>query len=54
VLDLPAITEIMNTIDHVDYVIVELVGTHAGTDTPLDQVQEIIDECHDYLNPFFD
>jgi len=54
VLDLPAITEIMNTIDHVDYVIVEIVGTHAGTDTPLDQVQEIIDECHDYLNPFFD
>ena len=54
VLDLPAITEMMKTIDHVDYVIVEIVGTHAGTDTPLDQVQGIVDECYDYLNPFFD
>ena len=54
VLDLPALADIMNTIDRVDHVIVEIVGTHGGTDTPLDQVQEVVDECYDYLNSFFD
>ena len=54
VLDLPAIAAIVKTIDQVDDVIVEIVGTHAGTDAPLDQVQKIVDECYDYLKPLFD
>ena len=52
-LDLPALTAVMNTIDHVPYVTLEIVGTHGGTDTPLAEVQRVVEESIAYLKPLF-
>lgn len=52
-LDLPALATVMNTIDPVTYVTLEIVGTHGGTDTPLAEVQRILEESIAYLRPLF-
>lgn len=53
VLDLPALAAIMNEIDGVGYVILEIVGTHGGTNTGLDEVQRVVDESIAYLGVLF-
>ncbi len=52
-MDLPALAAVMNTMDHVPYVTLEIVGTHGGTDTPLAEVQRVVEESIKYLRPFF-
>ena len=52
-IDLPALAAVMNTIDHVPYVTLEIVGTHGGTDTPLPEVQRVAEESIAYLEPLF-
>ena len=52
-MDLPALAAVMKTIDHVPYVTLEIVGTHGGTDTPLAEVQQIVEESIAYLKPLF-
>ncbi len=52
-IDLPALAEVMNTIDHVPYVTLEIVGTHGGTDTPLCEVQRVVEESIAYLKSLF-
>ena len=52
-IDLPALAAVMNAIDHVAYVTLEIVGTHGGTDTPLAEVQRVVDESIAYLEPLF-
>ena len=52
-LNLPALAAVMNTIDHVPYVTLEIVGTHGGTDTSLSEVQRVAEESIAYLKPFF-
>ena len=52
-IDLPALVAVMNTIDHVPYVTLEIVGTHGGTDTPLAEVQRVVEESMTYLEPLF-
>lgn len=52
-IDLPALAAVMNTIDHVPYVTLEIVGTHGGTDTPLTEVQRVAEESIAYLKPLF-
>ena len=53
ILDLPALAAIMDGIDGVNYVILEIVGTHGGTDTGLDEVQRVVDESIAYLGVLF-
>ena len=52
-IDLPALVAVMNTIDHVPYVTLEIVGTHGGTDTPLAEVQRVVEESMTYLELLF-
>ena len=52
-IDLPALTAVMNTIDYTPYVTLEIVGTHGGTDTPLAEVQRVVEESIAYLKPLF-
>ena len=52
-IDLLAVASVMNTIDHVPYVTLEIVGTHGGTDTPLDKVQRVVEASITYLKPLF-
>jgi hypothetical protein len=52
-MDLPVLAAVMNTIDHVPYVTLEIVGTHQGTDTPLDEVQRIVEASIAYLRSLF-
>ena len=52
-IDLPALAAVMNTIDHVPYVTLEIVGTHGGTDTSLADVQRVAEESIAYLKPLF-
>ncbi len=52
-LDLPALAALMNTIHHVPYVTLEIVGTHGGTDTPLAEVQRVAEQSIRYLKPLF-
>ena len=52
-LNLPALAAVMNTIDHVPYVTLEIVGTQGGTDTPLAEVQRVAEESIAYLKPLF-
>lgn len=52
-MDLLALAAVMNATDQVPYVILEIVGTHGGTDTPLAEVQQIVEESITYLNPLF-
>ena len=52
-IDLPALAEVMSTIDHVPYVTLEIVGTHGGTDTSLCEVQRVVEESIAYLKPMF-
>ena len=52
-IDLPALATVMNTIDHVPYVTLEIVGTHGGTDTSLADVQRVAEESIAYLTPLF-
>ena len=52
-IDLPALAAVINTIDHVPYVTLEIVGTHGGTNTPLPEVQRVAEESIAYLKPFF-
>jgi sugar phosphate isomerase/epimerase len=52
-IDLPALAAVMNTIDHTPYVTLEIVGTHGGTDTPLVEVQRVVEESIGYLAPLF-
>lgn len=52
-LDLPALAAVMNTIHHVPYVTLEIVGTHGGTDTPLAEVQRVAEQSIRYLKPLF-
>ena len=53
VLDLLALAAVMNEIDEVNYVLLEIVGTHGGTDTALDEVQRVVDESIAYLGALF-
>ena len=53
IINLPALTAVMNTIDHVPYITLEIVGTHGGTDTPLAEVQRVVEESIAYLKPLF-
>lgn len=53
IINLPALTTVMNTIDHVPYVTLEIVGTHGGTDTSLAEVQQVAEESIAYLKPLF-
>ena len=43
----------MNTINHVSYVTLEIVGTHGGTDTSLADAQRVVEESIAYLKPLF-
>ena len=52
-MDLPALAAVMNTIDDAPYVTLEIVGTHGGTDTPLAEVQRVVEESIAYLKPLF-
>lgn len=52
-IDLPALAAVMNTVDHVPYVTLEIVGTHSGTDTPLAEVQRVVEASITYLKPLF-
>ncbi len=52
-IDLPALAAVMNTIDYVPYVTLEIVGTHGGTNTPLAEVQRVVEESITYLKPLF-
>ena len=52
-IDLPALAAVMNTIDHVPYVTLEIVGTHGGMDTPLVDVQQVVEESIAYLKSLF-
>ena len=52
-IDLSALAAVMNTIDHVPYVTLEIVGTHGGTDTPLADVQRVVEESMANLKPLF-
>lgn len=52
-VDLSALSAVMNAIDHVPYVTLEIVGTHGGTDTPLDEVQRVVEASIAYLKPLF-
>ena len=52
-IDLPALAGVMNTVDHVRYVTLEIVGTHGGTDTPLAEVQQVVEKSIAYLKPLF-
>ena len=50
-MDLPALTAVMKTIEQVDYVTLEIVGTHGGTNTPLAEVQRVVGAAFAYLKP---
>ena len=52
-IDLPALAAIMNTIDHVPYVTLEIVGTHGRTDTPLADIQRVVEQSMANLKPLF-
>ena len=52
-IDLPALAAVMNTIDHVPYVTLEIVGTHGGTDTPFADIQRVVEKSMAYLRPLF-
>ena len=52
-VDLPALAAVMNTINQVPYVTLEIVGTHGGTDTPLIEVQRVVEQSIAYLKPLF-
>ena len=52
-IDLPTLAGVMDTINHVPYVTLEIVGTHGGTNTPLAEVQRVAEESIAYLKPLF-
>jgi sugar phosphate isomerase/epimerase len=52
-MNLPALAAVMKTIDHVRYITLEIVGTHGGTNTPLNEVQRVVNESIAYLKPLF-
>ncbi|MCZ6680457.1 MAG: sugar phosphate isomerase/epimerase [Candidatus Poribacteria bacterium] len=52
-MDLPALAAVMNTIDQVAYATLEIVGTHGGTNTSLDEVQRVVDASIAHLKPLF-
>jgi len=53
-MPLPEIAEVMKSIKGVSYATLEIVGTHGGTGYPLMDVQKVVQEAFDYLNPLFE
>lgn len=52
-MDVPGLAAVMDTIDSVPYVTLEIVGTHGGTNTPLEEVQRVAEESIAYLKTLF-
>lgn len=53
-MDLPALAEVMKSIENVPYVTLEIVGTHAGTGYSLEEVQDVVEKSFAYLKPLFE
>lgn len=53
-MDLPAIADVMKSIEGVSYATLEIVGTHGGTGVSLDDVQSVVEQAFAYLNPLFE
>jgi len=51
---LPAIADVMKSIEGVLYVTLEIVGTHGGTGYPLEDVQDVVEQSFAYLKPLFE
>ncbi len=53
-MPLPAIADVMKSIERVSYATLEIVGTHGGTNTPLEDVQSVVEQSFAYLKPLFE
>jgi sugar phosphate isomerase/epimerase len=52
-MDLPALAEVMKTIEQAPCATLEIVGTHGGTGYALEDVQDVIERAFAYLQPLF-